>query len=322
MIPATKRDINFLPRVIYYAGICFPNMGRFYVVVPASQRSLFQRKLENVADRTVVLAEDSLLPGLNFASVDMALKQSSKFSVNTGWYLQQFLKFAFSFTPYAGEYYLTWDSDTLPLVTLDFMKNEQPLFTLKSEYHKPYFATIKRLLGLDKCIPDSFIAEHMLFKTNVVHELIESIEQSAMPGDTWYEKIISACEFQENIGAFSEFETYGTFTVSHYPDLYGFRKLSTFRHAGLIRGRHISDKMLQVLSFDLDTASFELFDSPVFPYNLDIKWLKFCKDIRKLKEILGQTSLFQIPAVLLNKIRKRRCAKLIQDNLVRIPKSD
>lgn len=38
--------------------------------------------------------------------------------------------------------------------------------------------------------------------------------------------------------------------------------------AGLTCGRFISEKKLRFLSFDIDTASFEMFDSPMFPYNI------------------------------------------------------
>ena len=101
------------------------------------------------------------------------LKKKGCDSVNkVGWYFQQFLTLAFALTSYCKGYYLTWDSDTLPISELHFFQDGQPLFTMKKEYHRPYFNTLQRLIGLDKTSSKSFIAEHMIFKPEFVCEII------------------------------------------------------------------------------------------------------------------------------------------------------
>lgn len=240
----------------------------------------------------IVLNEEALLEGLTFSRVEKLIKKACGDTyVRIGWYYQQFLKFAFAQSSYASEYYVTWDADTLPLHRIDFFENEHPLFTIKSEFHESYFDTIKRLLGIDKGIKDSYVAEHMLFRTDLVKELLAAISESSVKGGTWYEKIINACNFRKDWNAFSEFETYGTFVSHHYPGLYVNRKLNTFRKAGCIRGRKINNKILEKLSFDLDMASFETSDAP-FPYNIDFMiqaWSIRLKRLRKksVKEIIG-----------------------------------
>lgn len=60
--------------------------------------------------------------------------------------------------------YLIWDADTLPISHLEFDDDGRLLFTRKKEYHAEYFITIERLLGLQRVITFSFIAEHMRLK--------------------------------------------------------------------------------------------------------------------------------------------------------------
>ena len=67
--------------------------------------------------------------------------------------------------------------------------------------------------------------------------------------------------------------------------MYATQVLNTFRKAGYIAGRFISDRKLNYMSFDLDTASFELGDYPCgiekyfcFAYH---KYLKFKEQIIK-----------------------------------------
>lgn len=302
MIPVAGKDINFMPRVIEYCKRCFPELRKVYVVTPAREVANATTKTSQFNGVTVV-NEDTLLEGLSFGTVAKLIKNATPKRISTGWFFQQFLKYAFALSPYADEYYLTWDADTLPLARIEFFKDEQPLFTIKTEYHENYFSTIRCVLGLEKCIKGSFIAEHMLFDVSLVKELIDAISQSDVKGEIWYEKIINACNFDKNMQAFSEFETYGTFVSTRYPDLYGHRTLCTFRKAGYIRGRHIPEWMLEEMSFDLDTASFELRDEPPFPYNWEHKCLKWQNAWQNTWHKLRSTSISKLPIILVRKIK-------------------
>ena len=63
-----------------------------------------------------------------------------------GWYYQQFLKMEFARSRYAKDYYLIWDSDTIPLNPVSFLTPEKMVFTPKTEYHEPYFRTMQALI--------------------------------------------------------------------------------------------------------------------------------------------------------------------------------
>ena len=211
-----------------------------------------------------LIDENSLVSGFSFDAVrDYLLKHPNVSPDRVGWYFQQFLKFAFAQTEYCGEYYLTWDADTLPTSQIYFFQDGHPLFTAKTEYHVAYFHTLEKLLGMGKTAPFSFIAEHMMFCKEVVLELIEAINCSPVLGDSWFEKIINACDFKADDGSiFSEFETYGTFCCLKRPDLYQVRQLNTFRCAAMLCGRHITDYVMKALS-SLDIATFEIYHGRV-----------------------------------------------------------
>lgn len=287
IIPTSAKDASFLPRVISYIRKNLIEANNIYIIANKKLHNKIKKKCNNV----YILNEDELIDGLTFDNIEKKINSIAGANIGrTGWYFQQFLKLAFAQTDYCDKYYLTWDADTLPLSHVSFFEKEKPLFTLKKEYNKPYFDTIKRLLGIEKQIQDSFIAEHMLFSKEFVYKLISSIEQTNIKGNNWIEKILYACE-DLRLSAFSEFETYGNFVIANYPNSYGFQQLNTFRYGGLIRGRKISDKLLKRISFDTQTISFELKDKPLFPYNIEYYlylWKKYYNRIKSyhLSEII------------------------------------
>jgi len=279
IIPVSYQDVSFIPKVVAFIRKNLIGVSEIFVIT-SKQHFKYLKKLH---DYITLVDEDSLISGLSYSSINEILKSKSIHN-RTGWYFQQLLKFAFAQSRYAHDYYLSWDADTLPLSKISFFEGEHPLFTPKKEFHQPYFITLNKLLNLKKIVDFSFIAEHMLFKKEYVTELIDSITHSNVEGGTWYEKILNACDFSCG-SSFSEFETYGTYVWHTHPNVYKTRFLNTFRGAGFIKGRLIDDKTLESISIDLDIASFELRDEPVFPYNIpNIKY----KWIRRLKKILSK----------------------------------
>lgn len=287
IIPIALKDAFFIHRTIDYIRLNLKDADKIYIITNKRNFSKLNKITKKYSD-VILLDENTLLTGVTFSKVNKSLKPYGAERI-TGWYFQQFLKIGFAYTSYAKKYYLSWDADTIPLSHLSFEENGKLYFDCKKEYHEPYFVPIKKLLGLDKVIEESFISEHMLFETEIVKEMIEDIQNNTEAiGNTWWEKIICACDYSNSLNSFSEFETYGTYAYSKYPMRYKIRQLATFRKGGMINGRFISDKMLKQLSFDLDTISFELRDSPVFPLNVGViayrVWLKLYSKFMSLYE--------------------------------------
>ena len=205
----------------------------------------------------------------------------------TGWYYQQFIKMQYS-AMCRDDYYLVWDGDTIPCRVLKMFDDAtgQPYFDVKHEYHKYYFDTISVLLnGMEKVISQSFISEHMIISSKIMKEMILDIEgNNAIEGVYFWEKIINAIP-EERIqeSAFSEFETYGTYTAIKHTSAYRLRDWHSFRQGGeFFSIDTISDRDFKWLANDFDAISFEkghsvrednanLFDNPFYQEKLTPK---------------------------------------------------
>ena len=197
--------------------------------------------------------EDSLVPGMTLCNVADELSKRGR-TRGAGWYFQQFLKMGFSLAPYASGKYLFWDADTIPLHPIRFFENDKFLFNPKKEHHPAYFSTIRNLLHIDDAPPFSFIAEHFMVDTSIMREMIAEIEQDNP--ESWWRAILDKADLRDS-NAFSEMETYGNYCRIRHPGLYVPRKLDSFRAAGLLFGRQVSQKELKLLALDFDIVSFE-----------------------------------------------------------------
>lgn len=274
IIPVIYRDYSFLKKTLKYLHkyLC---PKKIYVITDIRfKRFLPNEILDN--NSCVVIDENKLVDGMTINHIRQLFTELGRVKMGAGWYFQQFLKMAFALSEYCDtDYYLSWDSDTIPLSKIDFFdENGRPYFTMKSEHHAPYFVAIKRLLGITETNEHSYIAENMMFNKAVMNELISRISsKQTIEGQSWYEKIVYSLE-PESVSpmGFSEFETYGNYCFKYHPELYVERTLPSFRKGGLIMGRFISDKILEELSFDIATVSFEIYDRPPFPWGMLSYW--------------------------------------------------
>ncbi|MBQ9361054.1 MAG: hypothetical protein IJT96_08475 [Lachnospiraceae bacterium] len=203
--------------------------------------------------------EDSIANGLTIESVKSIILARSGNAERAGWYFQQFLKMAYSLSC-EDEWYVLWDADTIPLSEISlFEASGRPVFDLKNEYHRPYFYTLMRLMGLDKEEPLSFIAEHMVISTKVMRELIKDIEANdSLAGVYFWEKILYAIPWTFlRTSGFSEFETYGNYVMRHYPGMYATRRLRTLRPARIVIGDSTDEGILRWAAKSYDTISYE-----------------------------------------------------------------
>ena len=130
-----------------------------------------------------------------------------------GWYLQQFLKINAIVDPVLSDddYVLIWDADTVPLKKLMFVNDANSpklMFYSGSEFHKPYFLTLKKIFGIERVGNFSFIAQCLPTKVAWVREMLSPLSDyvdsvlSALPGESFSE--------------FSEYESIGSFCFSRY----------------------------------------------------------------------------------------------------------
>lgn len=206
--------------------------------------------------------EDEVLDGLTFNSIREHLERICGDGHRTGWYFQQFLKMAYAYKC-KNEYYLLFDSDTVALNEIPYFGDDgKPQFITKREYYQFYFDTMDKLFGgkVGRVDPNvSYIAENMMINKKVMIEIMESIEaNSLIPGDVFYKKILNAInpDIVKNTG-FSEFETYGNYVKTLYPDMYNNIKLRTQRLGTFLFGKQPSTAQLEWAAKDYDIMSFE-----------------------------------------------------------------
>lgn len=130
--------------------------------------------------------------------------ESSWYAGTKGWYIQQFVKLLY---PYLNpdENIFIIDSDTIPVRKIR-LSNSPMLYTSR-EYHKPYFESMKKITGMEKTIPRSFISQGMMVPRGLLVELVELIEQRC--ATNFLDAILN--NIPNEHGWFSEYETMGTF---------------------------------------------------------------------------------------------------------------
>lgn len=290
IIPVAYKDYPFLKKSLPYICKNIKGIGKIFLITRINMAKYIA---DEILDNPLVdvLDEDAILQGLTFKRIHSIILSQGREHTNTGWYFQQFLKMAFALSRYCeNSYYLSWDADTIPVQNMSmFDEFGHPLFSIKTEYHEPYFIAIRKLLGIEKCNKGSYIAEHMLFKKDIMREIVFKIDSSDILGEVWYEKILNSIVPElVSTHAFSEFETYGTYCNTYYPELYAERTIPSFRRGGLIQGRFVSDRILQSLSSDVTTVSFEIYDRPPFPWGRICGWYE--KILKRKEQFLSNSN--------------------------------
>lgn len=237
------------------------NLGAQNIYLVAN-KSLKKTIMDTFENKVHFIDEESIMDGLTLANVKEILSQRCGDGHRAGWFYQQFLKMAYSFVC-TKEYYLLWDADTVPLHEIPYFENVgKPCFIIKKEYYKDYFDTIENLFAgrVSRLNPEiSYIAENMIISTKYMKNMIDEISaNSNLRGNVFYEKILNAVNPEVvSYTGFSEFETYGNYMDTIYPQVYGHRKLRTQRLGSFLFGTKPCDEQLRWAAKDYDIISFE-----------------------------------------------------------------
>lgn len=247
IIPVASKDINTAIDCIPYI---FENISPKKIIIISNKR--VQKEIINSGYLIDFLDEDKIIDGLSYSKLFEYLKKFNA-EKRTGWYFQQFIKMAYCYCA-KTDYYLVWDADTIPIRKLYFFDKNKPIFSMKKELHEAYFDTINSLLGLKKSTKLSFIAEHMLFKTTYMKELIEEISRH----DKWYFNIINSIRKNDlPLSGFSEFETYGTYVINYHKGVYIQKKYHSLRNGKELFGNIPNKEVVQWISKNYSAISFE-----------------------------------------------------------------
>ncbi|MDH6504736.1 DUF6492 family protein [Polynucleobacter sphagniphilus] len=193
-----------------------------------------------------------------------------------GWYLQQFIKLSAAKDSEASEIVLIWDADTVPIRKLNFIAEDGRLIYYKGEeHHKPYFSFIKRLLGLDKQVDFSFIAQCFVMRASWLQEFCAEVERKS--GLNWVDALLNTIDFAEGNG-FSEYELLGTYFSHTHWDSMCFTEQKWLRLGNSTVGHvnFLNQKWIDGPLREYDYLSFEAWDR-MKPYFWKVRLPYFLK---------------------------------------------
>jgi len=255
VIVTCERDLAInrlsVPEVIAHMAA-----DEYQVIVPDGELARFRTALPA---RASIVPESSLLSGWTLSAIARQLPPAT--AGRAGWYLQQILKMQALAALPAGSNAVIWDGDTIPLRSPVFVDDADRVgFYVGTERHAPYFATIARLLGIERAIAGSFIAQCMYVRVGWIHELIASLEQRA--ARPWVEALLAAITGQSP-SEFSEYETIGTFAFRRHADQCFVNHRPWFRFGTAYCGGldRITPAHLRRLAGLFDFAAFERWDT-------------------------------------------------------------
>lgn len=234
--------------------------------------------------------EDDILNDFTLSDIKRYFrKRGCSSDKRAGWYLKQFINIGYSLREDASKYYMAWDSDTILLRPIQIFDGVKPVFSIDSEFHRPYFNTIKSILNIDKQVPFSYITEYMIFNKDIARKMlalickIKNVELNKV-----FEAILDSVDSSHLEGSgFAEYETYGNYVEAYHKGSYSYRKHNKLRNGSSFFGFKPTNDVLEWLSCDYDAVSFESHTPPIV-INTN-RWIRFSK-----KGMVGPKCLLQI----------------------------
>lgn len=254
ILASCRRDIE-INRLSVPAILECVDAKRYLLVVPAADVPAFRKELPSGVE---VLDERSVLPDCDIARIAGSL--GSEFASRAGWYLQQFLKIELASGSAQQETALIWDADSVPLRPLAFEDSMGRIGLYTGvEFHRPYFDTIERILGLGRTVSGSFIAQCMCVRPTWISGMKDTIEFRC--GRSWIDAILENLA-QQHQSAFSEYETIGTYVTNAHSNEVFLNDRPWFRWGGGYFGdiRNVTASGLKQLSRYYDFVAFERWD--------------------------------------------------------------
>lgn len=207
VIAAVDKDYDVLIYVIdsIRENVRHP-IGDILIISPKSELIVNLCKMK----KCVFVDENTVLP---------ITKKNINYTVNgvnrSGWLFQQLLKW--SGDKYVkNEHFLITDADTVFCRPQVFAHKDKVILSVNNQLcHIPYFDIYKKLLGIKIKPLINLTSHHLLYKKTILSELKRKIEEHCKV--EWYKAVINSIDqFEEP--SVSDYETYGQYFFSQYPD--------------------------------------------------------------------------------------------------------
>ena len=147
-----------------------------------------------------------------------------------GWTYKQYMELYLDILFPNNEYILLFDCDVIANIPLKIFSNKKIHLYIEKERYEPYFQSMKILLPkLTNFLPygDSFIADFMLLKSNIIKDMRNEMNISF---NEWH-KIVTNVPYK-HVPAYADYETFGTYMYNKIPNELELMKSSTYNHNG------------------------------------------------------------------------------------------
>jgi hypothetical protein len=196
----------------------------FSAIIPVGPKDIsfflesFHTTRKNLPDSVYIITKNPILiEGCTVVTEDIFPFKLSDipFGERSGWYFQQLLKL---YAPILLnlDKVLILDADTILLKPVDFFKDGKINFNVGTEYHRPYFVHMAKLLGLEKKSNYSGICHLMPIRKYIIQDLINRVEQKHQK-PFWKAAIDCVDPAHSLTSGMSEYELLFNFCLKFYP---------------------------------------------------------------------------------------------------------
>lgn len=209
VICAINKDYNILVHTIdsIRKYIRHP-LGNIYIICPLSV------KIKAICEqKKCVLVDENSVLTITKKDINFKVGETDR----SGWIFQQLLKWgADKFTE--NDNFLVTEADTVFCRPRVFMHNDRFIFPVSNYLcHIPYFRAINDLIGIKVLPLINLTSHHALYNKKMLQSLKNDIEKHC--GMKWYKAIIAKADRNEG-SAVSDYESYGQYVLSKYPNKY------------------------------------------------------------------------------------------------------
>lgn len=216
----TAKDFQILRSAIKFAykATSQHNTVNFIVLVPDHEAELCDSLLADLNLPISVIQEST------FISDSTRKKIKDKFHSRTGWVLQQILKDLYVLNSKAPGVLIV-DSDTLLLEKRNWLSTSGKQILLPTwEYHFPYYNFLNSRNISKKWPKFTFVSHHMMMQPNILREAFTAAGWQNL--NDLVESLIAVRSEGEGSPFCIEYELYGQYLLTHYPELVSLEKWS------------------------------------------------------------------------------------------------
>jgi hypothetical protein len=199
LIVVAQKDFNKLPFVLEAIDKNILDINKYHLISPVAIPD------EYIWIDSELHTDDEVID-FDFTRINMEARR--------GWYRQQFIKL---FQTVTTDNYLVIDADTIINKKLEINPAHPSFYFGKDQYHLPYFEAMKRIAGIDKVYPHSFITEIMFFKRGILNYMLNTFRIDKYD---FFDRCVDAINIINNASGFSEYEFYGNYVMSNWLDFY------------------------------------------------------------------------------------------------------